>query len=157
MDYALTESHVSHTGPAEMREIDARIAANRTNWTIRRAYEATIFEAQNRQNFQAYERARAAYFAAQENVVRASAEERSEDARALNRSELQPAFERARAAIQAILAYNSSSAVAAVVRMQSVVRTTLITIKGRDAKPPGFWANGDRAHGRVRGRWHGRG
>ena len=129
MDYALTETQLNDTEPAEMRETDARIAANRTQLDNQaRAYETTIVQAEDRQTFQAYERALAGYFAAQEKVVRARAEGRAGDANALNRSELQPAFERARAAIQAVQAYNSSRADAAAERMQSVVWTTLITI-----------------------------
>lgn len=128
-DYAFTERHIIHAGLAERRETEALLAANKTQSDAQaRAYEATIVDAQDRRNFEAYERVRAAYFAARENVLRASAEGRDADARALSRSELQPAFERARAAMQPILADNSARANASAERVQSAISTTLISI-----------------------------
>ena len=129
VDYALTEAHIALSAPAEMQAIEVQIAANRTQLdTQGRAYETTILQAEDRQIFQAYERARTAYFGAQEKVMRASRELRDAEARTLNISEFQPAFEQTRAAIHALLSYNLSSVDAAVKRIQSVIWTTLIAI-----------------------------
>ncbi|WP_088346800.1 MULTISPECIES: methyl-accepting chemotaxis protein [Rhodomicrobium] len=129
VDYALTEAHIALSDPAEMQAKEVQLAANRILLeTQARAYELTILQAEDRQIFEAYQRALATYFAAQDKVLRASRASRDEDARNLNISEFQPAFEQTRAAIHAILTYNLSSADAAVERIQSAVWTTLMAI-----------------------------
>jgi len=109
-NFALTQKHVLETEDAEMRSVDAQLQVNRASLEkLSRSYEATIFTAKDRENFDAFLNLRAAYLRAQEDVLRLSSGNKNQEARALLHSQLDPQFTKIRAALQVVADFNASN------------------------------------------------
>jgi methyl-accepting chemotaxis protein WspA len=128
-NFALTQKHVLETEDAEMRSVDTQLQASRANIEkLSRSYEATIFTAKDRENFDAFLSLRAAYLRAQEDVLRLSRENRNPEARALLHSQLDSQYAKIRTALQAVADLNTSSGEDAAQQIMVAVKTAIVSI-----------------------------
>ncbi|MDP9933095.1 methyl-accepting chemotaxis protein [Variovorax paradoxus] len=128
-NFALTQKHVLETEDAEMRSVDTQLQASRANIEkLSRSYEATIFTAKDRENFDAFLSLRAAYLRAQEDVLRLSRENKNPEARALLHSQLDSQYAKIRTALQAVADLNTSSGEDAAQQIMVAVKTAIVSI-----------------------------
>lgn len=128
-NFALTQKHVLETEDAEMRSVDAQLQVNRANLEkLARSYEATIFTAKDRENFDAFLNLRAAYVRTQEDVLRLSTENKNQEAKVLLHSQLDPQFAKIRAALQVVADFNASNGEAAARQIMGAVTTANVAI-----------------------------
>lgn len=108
---ALTTDYVAQAGAAAQnpREAALRASAERIAEAVR-AYQATVFRPQDKENFEAFKAQLAAYLQAQQRVVRLAGERKRREAVEAMHGEFDPAFEKARAAIQVVVDFNKISA-----------------------------------------------
>jgi methyl-accepting chemotaxis protein WspA len=110
-NYSLTQEHVLQEDMTAIRQVESRLDANRTNLeSLISNYEKTIFQAQDRENFEAFKKLRAAYEAAQQEVLKLSAVNKNKEARTLLNDRLEPVFENIRVALQVVEDYNKTNA-----------------------------------------------
>ena len=123
-DYALTEEHVLQEDMAAIRQVESRLDANRANLESQiHNYEQTIFQAQDRENFEAFKKLRTAYEPVQQEILKLSAANKNKEARALLNGSLEPEFEKARAAIQVVTDYNKVNAEASTQHIFTAIST----------------------------------
>ncbi|SDJ30902.1 methyl-accepting chemotaxis protein [Variovorax sp. OV700] len=128
-NFALTQKHVLETEDAEMRSVDAQLQASRANIEkLSRSYEATIFTAKDRENFDAFLNLRAPYLRVQEDVLRLSTENKTPEARALLHNQLDPQFAKIRTALQAVADFNTSNGEEAARQIMGAVTTATVSI-----------------------------
>ena len=125
MDYALTEEYVIESEKAGLPEIGARIQAERAKLEqLIKDYEATIFQAKDRQNFEAFKTSRRSYLITQEAILKLGSENRTQEMLVLMRSRLKPAFDNIRLALQTAIEFNKVGADMSAQRSVSAVTTT---------------------------------
>ncbi|MDQ0022543.1 methyl-accepting chemotaxis protein WspA [Variovorax paradoxus] len=128
-NFALTQKHVLETEEADIRSVDTQLQASRANIEkLSRSYEATIFTAKDRENFDAFLSLRAAYLRAQEDVLRLSRENKNPEARALLHSQLDSQYAKIRTALQAVADLNTSSGEDAAQQIMVAVKTAIVSI-----------------------------
>ena len=111
LNYALTAESLGQNDVLQAKNVEARLQANVKGWEDAiHTYESTIVQAQGRSNFEAFKDTRAAYVRLQQQVLQLSADLQSKEANQLWREQLNPAFEKTRAAIQVVVDYNKSNA-----------------------------------------------
>ena len=93
-----------------MRQVDSLLQANRGNLeSLIKSYEATIFQARDRELFDAFKKLYGTYAPAQEAVLKLSSVNNNREAHTqLNNFE--PVFEKVRGALQAVVEYNKINA-----------------------------------------------
>ncbi len=111
MNYALSAESVSQTDVLATEKLEQRLKANQAslNESTRR-YEQTIVRAQDRADFDAFKDAQASYANLQQQLLQLNADLKFKEANQLWREQLDPAFEKARAAIQVVVDLNKASA-----------------------------------------------
>jgi methyl-accepting chemotaxis protein WspA len=124
-DFSLTQEHVLETDDAEIRKVESKLQANRARLEdLSKRYESTIFTAKDRENYETFKsHAASGYQRAQQDVLKLSAENKNQEARALVNSQLNPQFEKVRAALQVILDSNTKNAEESVREIMSSVAT----------------------------------
>jgi len=128
-NFALTQKHVLETEEAEIRSVDAQLQVSRAHIEkLSRSYEATIFTAKDRENFDAFLSLRAAYLRAQEDVLRLSRENKNLEARALLHGQLDPQFAKIRTALNAVADLNSANGEEAAQQIMGAVKTAIVSI-----------------------------
>ncbi len=108
--YSLTQAHILQEDAAAIRQVDSLIQANRGQLErLIKNYEATIFDAKDRQNFEAFKALYSTFTPAQDAVLKLSAlnNDREAHARLLT---FEPEFERVRAALQVVVEANKINA-----------------------------------------------
>lgn len=130
-NFALTQEHVLETDDAEMRKVESKLQANRAKLEdLTRSYESTIFTAKDRENYEAFKSLLAAsgYLRAQQDVLKLSADNKNQEARALLHSQLLPQFQKVRAALQTLVDLNTKGAEEAGRQIMRAVATANIAI-----------------------------
>jgi methyl-accepting chemotaxis protein WspA len=128
-NFALTQKHVLETEEAELRSVDAQLQVSRANIEkLSRSYEATIFTAKDRENFDAFLNLRGAYLRVQEDVLRLSRENKNLEARALVHNQLDPQFAKIRTALQVVAGFNTSNGEEAAQQIIGAVKTATVSI-----------------------------
>ena len=104
--FSLTQEHILQEDPAMMRQVDSLLQANRGNLeSLIKNYETTIFQARDRELFDAFMKLYSTYAPAQDAVLKLSSVNNNQAAHAqLNNFE--PVFDKVRGALQAVVEYN---------------------------------------------------
>lgn len=130
-NFALTQEQVLETEGSEVRRVESLLRANRARLdNLTRSYEGTIFSAADRENYEAFKSLHAAdaYLLTQEDILKLSAANKNDQARSLLHSQLDPQFEKVRAAVQSVVDYNMTDAVEAGRQIMKSVATANIAI-----------------------------
>jgi len=127
-NHSLLLAHMLEDKDSAMLQFEQRLRASRANYeALLSRYEATIFTAEDRQNFDALKRANTLYFAVQTEALRLSTAQ-SDAVRSFNRERVEPVFNQADAAIVRISEYNQKNAVASAERIAKAVAAAKIGI-----------------------------
>jgi len=127
-NHSLLLAHMLEDKDSAMLQFEQRLRASRANYeALLSRYEATIFTAEDRQNFDALKRANTLYFAVQTEALRLSTAQ-SDAVRSFNRERVEPVFNQADAAIVRISEYNQKNAVASADRIAKAVAAAKIGI-----------------------------
>ncbi|MGJ7497969.1 methyl-accepting chemotaxis protein [Variovorax sp. RT4R15] len=125
-NFALTQKQVLETEGAETRKVESQLQANRDRLeNLTRSYESTIFTPNDQENYEAFKslHAAAAYLRTQQDVLKLSADNKRDAARALLQSQLDPQFEKIRSATQFLVDFNKTDAEEAARQIMSAVAT----------------------------------
>ncbi len=108
--YSLTQAHILQEEAAGIRQVDTLIQANRGQLeSLIKHYEATIFQAKDRENFDAFKKLYSTFAPAQDAVLKLSTVNNDREAHA-QLLKFEPEFERVRAALQVVVDANKISA-----------------------------------------------
>jgi methyl-accepting chemotaxis protein WspA len=111
LNYALTAESAGQSDILAAQKLDERMQTAMKEWDEEiRNYEATIVQAEDRANFEAFKDNRASYVRLQQQVLQLSSELNSKAANQVWREQLDPAFEKAGTAIQTIVDQNKTRA-----------------------------------------------
>jgi methyl-accepting chemotaxis protein WspA len=111
LNYALTAESLGQNDVLQAENLETRQQANVKSWDDAiHDYEGTIFQSSDRANFEAFKDARAAYVQVRQQMLQLSAELHTKEANLMWREQLNPAFEKVRAAIQVVIDFNKSNA-----------------------------------------------
>jgi methyl-accepting chemotaxis protein WspA len=130
-NFDLTRKHVAEPEGVEMRKAESQLQANRARLeNLTRNYESTISGARDQENYEAFKSIHAvdAYLRSQEDILKLSAGNRKEEARAILRDQLDPQFGKLRAALQSVVDYNMTDAEEAGRQITSAVATANVAI-----------------------------
>jgi methyl-accepting chemotaxis protein WspA len=130
-NFALTQAQVFETDEAEARKVESQLLGNRARLeNLARSYEATIFTAGDRENYEAFKNLHAAdaYLRTQGDILKLSAARKNDQARALLHGQLDPQFEKVRAAVQSLVDYNMTDGEASGREITRSVATANIAI-----------------------------
>ncbi|HSX79706.1 MAG TPA: methyl-accepting chemotaxis protein, partial [Candidatus Saccharimonadia bacterium] len=111
--YALTQDYVLQEDRAAKQILESKLQANRTskeNWITK--YESTVMTAKERELFDTFKNIQGPYARLQEDVLRVGSDQATNQAAvAIINTQMYPVFEKAQAAIQAVVDYNNTSVV----------------------------------------------
>lgn len=128
-NFALTEVHILQDDPAAMREAEEALKRDASEIEeLTRSYEASIHQDEDQRRFAAFQALQAPYLRIQESLLRQSSDPRGKAA-AL-RSELTPAYERLRAALDTVEEFNKQGADRAAADIRSAVTLASTGILG---------------------------
>jgi len=109
-NYSLTQEHILQQDMAAMRKLESQLAANWANQeSLIKNYEKTIFQAKDRELFDAFKKPRAEYELIQQEVTKLSAANRDEEASALLNNSLDLKSDNIRATLQVLESYNRAT------------------------------------------------
>ncbi|WP_457354131.1 methyl-accepting chemotaxis protein [Roseateles sp. P5_D6] len=130
-NFALTQEQVFEKDETEARKIESQLQVNRARLeTLAKSYESTIFSAEDRENYEAFKNLHVAnpYLRTQDDILKLSAASKRDEARALLHSQLDPQYNKLRAAVQSVVDYNMADAEAAGRQIMSAVATANMAI-----------------------------
>ena len=113
VSYALTQDYVLQEDRAGKQILESKLQANRTSQeNLITKYETTIKTAKDRELFDTFKNIRGPYARLQEDVLRASADHATNQAAVMIiNTQMYPVFEKAQAAMQAVVDYNNTNMV----------------------------------------------
>ncbi|MFI4914161.1 MAG: methyl-accepting chemotaxis protein [Steroidobacterales bacterium] len=111
MNYTLTVEYVGQADVLAAEKVETRLQTNQKALEeSTRSYEATIVSARDHENFARFKDALSSYQNIQSTILKLSADLKFKEANQLWREQLDPAFEKLRAAIQIVVDSNRGSA-----------------------------------------------
>jgi CHASE3 domain sensor protein len=119
-EVALVLQHIKANDAQEVQKLDEELRDNHEKLsTLFKAYEATIFGAEEAERFQRLNTAYAAYLTPLEEVLKLSRAQKDREAYELYDQQLQPVFKKFLAAVNDDVAYNKKAAETSVRKLNS--------------------------------------
>jgi methyl-accepting chemotaxis protein WspA len=111
LNYALTAESAGQADVLVAQKLETQLQTGMKDWEAAvLGYESTIVQAQDRATFANFQDARATYVRLQQKVLELNADLKSKEANELWREQLDPAFDKANAAIQTVVDANKAKA-----------------------------------------------